>query len=82
MRQAIRQRCVLMKIAHDCKALFDTRNKVIGAARVLQRAWRDYLTWRKDNNTISRRRLERRINVARGEKTTEVEDDSVDIWLS
>lgn len=82
MRQTIRQRCVLMKIAHDCKAVFDTRNKVIGAARVLQRAWRDYLTWRKDNNTISRRRLERRINAHRGKETTEAEDDSVDIWLS
>ena len=81
MRQTIRQRCVLMKIAHNCKAVFETRNKVIGAARVLQRAWRDYLTWRKDN-TISRRRLERRINAGRGKETTEAEDDSVDIWLS
>ena len=81
MRQTIRQRCVLMKIAHDCKAVFDTRNNVIGAARVLQRAWRVYLTWRKANNTISRR-LERRINAHRGKETTEAEDDSVDIWLS
>ena len=71
-----------MKIAHDCKAVLDTRNRVIGAARVLQGAWREYLTRRKDNDTISRRRLEGRMKVDGDKNRFPVEEDSVDIWLS
>ncbi|KAL2048444.1 hypothetical protein N7G274_000356 [Stereocaulon virgatum] len=81
-RQMIRQRCILLKIAHDCKAVLDTRNRVMGAARVLQGAWREYLRRRKDNDTISRRRLERRMKADRDKGRFSVEEDSVDIWLS
>ena len=78
----IRQRCVLLKIAHDCTAVLDTRNRVIGAARVLQGAWREYLKGRKDNDTISRRRLERRMKTDRDQDKFPVDEDNVDIWLS
>lgn len=81
-RRIIRQRMVLLKIAYDCKAVFDTRNKVIGAATRLQRAWRDYKTRRPDNKVITPRKLTQGAKSGVENDLDENEDENVDIWLS
>ena len=34
-RQALGQRCRLVKLAHDCRAVLESQNRVIQSARVL-----------------------------------------------
>lgn len=41
-RHAREHRALLKRLAHDCKTVVDTRNRVISAATVLQRAWRHH----------------------------------------
>ena len=82
VRRTMRQRCALLKIAHDCKAVFDTRNSVIGAATTLQRAWRIYMQRKKDGTVTARRYLAPTANCGEAKELAQVEEDSIDIWLS
>ena len=82
LRRTVRHRCTLLKIAHNCKAIFDTRNRVIGAATTLQRAWRDYVRWREDRKAIDWMKLAQGVNGNGYKKVPQVEEDSIDIWLS
>lgn len=45
-RQLIRRRLVLLRFAHHCSVVVHTRERVVGAAVVLQRAWRRVLDLR------------------------------------
>lgn len=45
-RRAVHQRVVAMRLAHRCALVVQTRNRVIGATVVLQRAWRRVLEGR------------------------------------
>lgn len=42
LRRRRHQGWILSKLAHDCQTVVMTRTKVIGAASVIQRAWRLY----------------------------------------
>ncbi|KZF24975.1 hypothetical protein L228DRAFT_280255 [Xylona heveae TC161] len=48
VRRTIHQRVTLMKLAHDCQSVVLTRDRVINAATVLQRAWRACLAKKID----------------------------------
>ena len=80
IRQRVRQRCVLLRLAHDCRSVYITRNQVIGAARVLQRQWRAYLGQKTYGSTLSQRRvlLARKRMV---QTKQEMSHNNVDIWL-
>lgn len=43
LRRSLRQRCVLLRLAHECKTVSVTRSTVIEATIVIQRIWRSYL---------------------------------------
>ena len=84
LRRTIRQRYTLLKIVHDCKAVFDTRNSVIRAATTLQRAWRDYVRRRKEPKAVDWTKLAQDVNVKGSgrNKLPQAEEDGIDIWLS
>ena len=74
----------MLRIAHDCKAIFDTRSRVIRAATTLQRAWRDYVRWRKEPKAVDWTKLAQDVKV-KGDgrkKLLQAEEDGIDIWLS
>ena len=82
MRQKLRQRCVLLRLAHDCRSVYNTRNQVIGAARVLQKNWRIYLGQKTNGSTMSQRRVtlrKERSKAVQDKPTTS--DENVDFWL-
>ena len=78
----MRQRCVLLRLAHDCRSVYITRNQVIDAARVLQKNWRVYLGQKEYGSTLSQRRV-----ILRQKKSKAVQDkpntsdENVDFWL-
>ena len=73
-RKALGQRCRLLKLARDCKPVFESRDRVSKAARVLQRAWRAHVEWMKERQITSAKPLSWTKNI---ETTAEI----VDIWL-
>lgn len=84
LRRTVRHRCTLLKIAHDCKAIFDTRDSVIRAATTLQRAWRDYVRRRKEPKAVDWTKLAQdvKVNGNGRKKLPQAEEDGIDIWLS
>ena len=80
MRKTIRQRCLLAKLAHDCKAVVVTRRRVIGAAGVLQRAWRAYVEQSKGRCTRPVRRLQVKGNDSK--RKSQTAEGDIDIWLA
>ncbi|KAI9806063.1 MAG: hypothetical protein M1833_004470 [Piccolia ochrophora] len=48
LRRQMHKRMVLMRLAHDCQTVVTTRDTVIGAAKVLQNAWRRCLDRKVD----------------------------------
>ena len=76
----------MLKIAHDCKAILDTRNSVIRAATTLQRAWRDYVRRRKKPKAVDWTKLAQdvngNVNGNGRKKLPQAEEDGIDIWLS
>ena len=71
LRRTIHQRCMLMRIAHDCKRAVKTRKRVTNAAFVVQRAWKAYRT----------RHARRYAGRVTGTSPSSNGGDDVDIWL-
>ena len=42
-RRSIRQRIVLMRLAHHCSVIVAARERLVGAASIIQRSWRELL---------------------------------------
>ena len=57
----LRQRVVLKRLAYDCRAVFETRNRVVWAATVLQRAWKRYIEGRRKEDEGRDRRIYPRV---------------------
>lgn len=53
LRRQRHQRWLLSKLAHDCQSIVITRMKVIGAASLIQRAWRRYWARKMDEITVA-----------------------------
>lgn len=81
-REMIRQRCILIKVAYDCKAVFETRLCLWKAARRLQNAWRAYQRRKRGRATFGGS-MSATSKVARFEKqsTKQQTGQNVDIWL-
>lgn len=75
---------MLLRVAHDCKAVFDTRSKVIRAATSLQRAWRDYVRRRNYPKAVDWTKLAQDVKVKGNgrQKLPQADEDGIDIWLS
>lgn len=81
MRRNLRQRCVLLRLAYDCKTVSITRSKVIGASVVIQRAWKTYLRKRElRSSTFLRFHPSERKAVR--EWAADAREGHTDIWLS
>lgn len=76
-RKVLERRCRLLKLAHDCKVVLETRNRDLKAARVLQKAWRAHVEWMGEHRIASTRPRP----WTRGEDQTETVEDNADIWL-
>lgn len=77
-RRTLGQRCRLLKLAHDCKTILETRNKILKAARVLQGAWRGHVEWTREHGIASTRPQ----SWTRGtDHQIEATEENVDIWL-
>ena len=59
---------------------------MIRAATTLQRAWRDYVRWRKEPKAVDWTKLAQDVKVNikgnGGNKLPQAEEDGIDIWLS
>ena len=59
---------------------------MIRAATTLQRAWRDYVRWRKEPKAVNWTKLAQdvkvKVNGNGRKKLAQVEEDGIDIWLS
>ena len=44
---------ITLRLAHVCKAAAESRNNIWKAERILQRAWRAYVKWRKEHMVAS-----------------------------
>jgi len=75
--RVLRQRYVMRKVAYDCKAIYEKREQILRAARVLQNAWRLYIG-RRIGKPSSTRKREARYKHNGPESASH---QHVDIWL-
>lgn len=81
-RREIRRRCILLRLAYDCKTVWDARVKVIEATCVIQKSWRSWSKRKVEKTVNAVPQLQARVrgNLAR-QSTLSHDDGMVDIWL-
>ncbi len=71
-----------MRLAHSCKAVATILLQVMGAAQVLQRAWRAYLIESKIRCRNPARGPQVQAKDFDTKRKRQTKSDDVDIWLS